>query len=81
MIFGWALLNETRPSKFFWSLLKFWTTCVLFLKFFANIKYGNSILKNNSGYVKLGLFSYDDLGSIVAYILPEICILCLLMVN
>ena len=103
MIFGWALLNETRPSKFFWQILKFWTTCVLFFKFFANIKFGdsnadklwndffsgkfvpdssNSLLNGKFwGYVKLGLFSYDKLSSIVIYILPEICILCLLMVN
>ena len=33
------------------------------------------------GYVNLGLFSYDSLSSIIFYILPEICILCLLMVN
>ena len=41
MIFGWALLDETRPSKKFWQILKFWTTIVLFCKFFANIKYGD----------------------------------------
>ena len=33
------------------------------------------------GYVKLGLFSYESLGDIVIYILPEVFILCLLMVN
>jgi len=33
------------------------------------------------GYVKLGLFSYDKLSDILVYILPEIFILCLLMVN
>lgn len=112
MIFGWALLEETRPSKRFWSILKFWTTIVLFCKFFANIKYGDhhvevfmqkpsSLIKmlafgkaakrykpiehflqgNIWGYVKLGLFSYEKLSDILIYILPEIFILCLLMVN
>jgi hypothetical protein len=32
-------------------------------------------------YVKLGLFSYDNITDITIYILPEIIILCLLMVN
>jgi hypothetical protein len=33
------------------------------------------------GYIKLGLFSYESLQDIIIYILPEVCILCLLMVN
>jgi hypothetical protein len=33
------------------------------------------------GYIKLGLFSYDTIPDITIYILPEIFILTLLMVN
>jgi hypothetical protein len=33
------------------------------------------------GYVKLGLFSFHSIVDITIYILPEIFILCLLMVN
>jgi hypothetical protein len=39
MIFGFALLEETRPTPRFWSFLKIWTTGVLFVKFFYNIKW------------------------------------------
>lgn len=119
MIFGWALLEETRPNKTFWQVLKFWTTVVLFFKFFCNIKWneekdvtvvtviGNSALVKSLltkvvdedflkqishsvsskssgdfwGYLKLGLFSYNSIADIVIYILPEIFILCLLMIN
>jgi len=33
------------------------------------------------GYLKLGLFSYTKIWDITIYILPEIIILCLLMIN
>jgi hypothetical protein len=41
----------------------------------------NFLSSETSGYIKLGLFSKDSIVSITFYILPEIIILCLLMVN
>ena len=131
MIFGFALLEETRPTPRFWSFLKIWTTGVLFIKFFYNIRwediYENAhhvalsahtgkattvagaiadkglgvavswlhdIIKNVNhkvvdksvllGYLKLGLYRYDkpgELTDLVLYILPEVAILCFLMIN
>ena len=120
MIFGWALLEETRPSHYFWIRLKWYTTFVLLTKFFVNIKWkipkfsshkeGSdlggipgafllpmSILTSSSnkivhvepslfdekifGYMKLGLYSYNNIADIVFYILPEVIIISLLMVN
>tara|TARA_B110000285_G_C14987787_1_gene544727 strand:- start:313 stop:894 length:582 start_codon:yes stop_codon:yes gene_type:complete len=118
MIFGWALLEESRPSPLFWKFLKIWTTVVLFIKFFYNIKWGtilehtenasnsfsNDIYFNHENigtfkhlfsffkakvhkhneimsYLKLGTYSYDNLSDLVWYVLPEVAILCLLMVN
>ena len=114
MIFGWALLEETRPTPRFWKYLKIWTTIVLFIKFFYNIKWepilssadnlstnsellhsAISMIKNLYtkvkvkadehnvllSYLKLGTYSYNKLTDLVWYIIPEVVILSLLMVN
>jgi len=116
MIFGFALLEETRPTPKFWSFLKIWTTGVLFVRFFYNIRWQEVIdnahhsakindheliehmlnfFKNGMktvthaihkksvmlGYLKLGLYKPTKLRDLVLYILPEVCILCFLMVN
>jgi hypothetical protein len=124
MIFGWALLEETRPTPNFWKFLKVWTTVVLIIKFFYNIKWENILndtentnvpgfgklnwllFKLNAGvakhvlssakslfgqkqdqnnvvlsYLKLGTYSYHSLADLVWYVLPEVSIMSLLMIN
>lgn len=39
-VFGYALLEETRPKQFFWTYVRRYTMLILFLKFFANLKLG-----------------------------------------
>ena len=111
-IFGWALLEETRPTPTFWKYLKYWTAIVMVIKFFYNIHW-NHIMDNAShtnsdfvnvnvkfwkglfdhasdkikklslsqGYLKLGLFKYTEINELVWYVIPEVVILCLLMIN
>jgi hypothetical protein len=36
-IFGFALIEETRPRKQFWKLIQVYTTVILLLKFIFNL--------------------------------------------
>ena len=36
-VFGYAMLEETRPRREFWNYVRNYTVFLLFLKFFANL--------------------------------------------
>jgi hypothetical protein len=37
MVFGYAMLEETRPRKEFWEIVRVYTICILFFKFVGNL--------------------------------------------
>ena len=66
LIFGYALLEETRPRQEFWNFIRTYTQFLLLLKFVINLSVFEDILKTDeylsfTGYAKLGIFDYDDL--------------------
>ena len=91
LVFGYALLEETRPRYKFWSIVRWYTVAVLFLKFIVTLKADGGVLVTNKhvttswekldGYIKLGLYDYTSLISIAFYMLPEILILACLIDN
>lgn len=85
-MFGYALLEETRPRKFYWEWIRTYTLLVLLIKFVMNLKIAEGRSKGSQvetlwGYVKPGIYVYSELGRIFVYMLPEILITALLMLN
>ena len=85
-IFGYALLEETRPRNFFWEVVRKYTTFLLFLKFTCNLSVLSVVLQSETfqywqGMLKLGIYDYDDFGSLVLYMLPEVLIIVFIMLN
>lgn len=37
MVFGYAMLEEVRPKKEFWTVVRFYTIFVVIFKFFFNM--------------------------------------------
>jgi len=86
LLFGYALLEETRPRKGFWEYLRYYTTTLLFIKFIFNLSVFEDVLESEAyeyytGIFKFGIFDYDDLDALVRYMLPEILILMFIMLN
>ena len=85
-IFGYALLEESRPKKGYWDWVRVYTSWILFLKFLFNLSAFGAVLQDESfqfyaGLLKIGLKNLDDLALLFRYMLPEILILILIMLN
>jgi hypothetical protein len=85
-IFGYALLEETRPRHGYWKIVRIYTTCLLFIKFFLNLSAFGAILKSETfryyqGFMKIGIYDYDDMYDLIFYMIPEILIIVFIMIN
>ena len=85
-IFGYALLEETRPKRWYWDWIRNYTSCIVCLKFLFNLSAFGAVLQDESfqfyaGLLKIGLKNLDDLAMLLWYMLPEILILILIMLN
>ena len=83
-LFGYALLEESRPSKTYWKFIQMYTVLIILLKFALTLDiFGSYINKNKVllGYIKLGFHKYSDILDRFLYFSPEILILTLLMLN
>ena len=86
MIFGYALLEETRPDRRFWDFCRVYTIILLSAKFTMNLSVWGPFLQNQQlrrifGWLKPGFYNHRTVGRICIYMLPEILISCLLMLN
>lgn len=86
MVFGYAMLEEIRPKKEFWTVVRFYTIFVVMFKFFFNMSCFDEALGSEgfeywSSFVKIGLYDYDEMWKLVKYMMPEILILCFIMLN
>ena len=90
-VFGYALLEETRPKEFFWRFIRKYTIIIIFIKLLVNINLKSLVVKKNkdetysfsefAGWLKLGLYSYDKIKEVTLYFMPEILILMCLTMN
>lgn len=85
-VFGWALLEERRPGKKFWIFIRYYTTAILGFKFILNLDFFSDILTSPgfvsvTSYIKLGIYDFDEISTLIMYMLPEIMILCFLMLH
>lgn len=85
-VFGWAMLEERRPGKKFWRFIRIYTEMVLLFKFIFNLDVFSGVL-NSPNFIeinqtfKFGIYDFRDLSELVLYELPEILILCFLMLH
>ena len=69
-MFGYALLEETRPRKEYWNFIFNYTIVLLSAKIVINLSCLDGMLdsyyfqKFNS-YAKIGIYNYDNLGSTI----------------
>lgn len=85
-VFGYALIEETRPRKEFWHFIRSYTSCLLFFKFIVNLSILGPVMETElfiflQGYLKIGIFDFDDLGPLLMYMTPEILILVFIMLH
>jgi len=86
-IFGYALIEETRPRDSFWNWVRIYTTIILTIKFIFNLQIFDSISASDgyrywSGMLRIGLRKENEsIHSIIAYLLPEILIVTFIMLN
>ena len=85
-VFGYAMIEETRPRKEFWRFIRSYTTGLLFFKFIVNLSILAPVMETDlfiflQGYMKIGIFDYEDIRSLFVYMLPEILILVFSMLN
>ena len=78
-VFGYALLEETRPGKKFWRRILTYSLVVLFLKYVVNIKMINEVMSATSlpfanGFIKFGLHHLEQTKDLVWHMLPEMMI-------
>ena len=86
LVFGYALIEETRPKKQFWRFLRLYTTFVLLFKFIFNLRIFDEYLetpefKHFTAYVKVGLYDYHGIWKLILYMMPEIMIISFIMLN
>lgn len=86
-IFGYALLEETRPRQPYWNFIRNYTIMMLSIKFFINLKMLDFITNSNlfqdlNGIFMLGIRKQgESITQILFYLLPEIMIISFIMLN
>ena len=85
-VLGYSLLEENRPRKEFWDFVRLYTTFILCLKFIWNLEIFNSYAHTETfnyfeGLTKLGLIDYQNIFQLTLYMLPEVLIISLVMLN
>jgi len=85
-VFGYAMLEETRPRKEFWDYVRIYTTFILFFKLTLNLAIFEPLLRSDwfefwAALLKIGIFDYDNIWHITFYMMPEILIISFIMLN
>jgi hypothetical protein len=66
--------------------VRHYTTFVLFFKFVLNLSVFDPILKSRaflrySAWIKIGIYDWPDMSSIFIYMMPEVLIICFIMLH
>ena len=85
-MFGYALLEETRPKIGYWDFIFQYTIVLLSIKFVINLSVLGKILNNPTfllvnAYMKIGIYDHSNSWATIVYMLPEIIILALCILN
>ena len=90
MVFGFGLVEEVRPKKEFWRIIRLYTTFVLIIKMVFNLSYfsvqfqffqTDAYKRDIQGYFKIGLQKKDTIFGALIYMAPEMLIIAYIMLN
>jgi len=78
-VFGYALLEETRPGKDFWRFMLTYSLSVLLLEYIVNLNIVHTTLEDTTlpfvdGFLKFGLHHLEQTKDLVWHMLPEMLI-------
>lgn len=78
-VFGFALLEESRPGKSFWRFMLSYSLFILILKFIINLNIVNESIEGTTlpfidDFVKFGLHHLEQTDELVWHMLPEMLI-------
>ena len=83
-VFGYALMEETRPSKHYWYFIMFYTQFLLIAEFIFSLKFWHNIFTvqyhnikqfSNEYYLGLGFVQGNEVLSLMWHFFPKILIL------
>lgn len=85
-VFGYALIEESRPDMRYWQNIRTYTILVMMFKLFLNLSVFDDILRSEgfnyvSAYLKIGIYEYSNPIDLITYMMPEILIICFIMLN
>jgi hypothetical protein len=84
-VFGYALIEETRPGKKFWTIMIVYTMMILITKFVLQLPFWKETkvdaIFSYSNWLNLGLKVIEDPIDQMYYMLPEIFIIATIMFN
>lgn len=85
-IFGYAMLEETRPRKEFWNFVLQYTRVLLVVKFLWNLSVvekisGSDWMRATEGSMRIGLHDLKSTLELTLYLLPELLIVATLQLN
>ena len=84
-VFGYALLEETRPSRQFWRIMLYYSISVICAKCIMNLSYMDDFLPESYAYYEsffnLGLHNVANSYEMFTHMLPEILILTSILFN
>jgi len=90
MTFGFALVEEVRPKKEFWRVVRLYTTFVLIIKMVFNLSYFSvqfhffdtlAYKRDIQGFFKIGLQKKESILAGLMYMAPEMLIISYIMLN
>jgi len=85
-VFGYALMEETRPRKEYWNTIRTYTSILLFFKFLVNLsffqEYVNTVeFQYYESMFKIGVIKYSSISNLILYMMPELLIISFIMLN
>lgn len=85
-IFGYALIEESRPNWLYWDFIRWYTTSILLLKLVANLSWLDEFMETKTfrqfqGYTQFGLENQTGKMNIFLYMLPEMLIISFILLN
>ena len=73
-VFGYVLLEETRPARWFWDAIILYSLAFIFVRFAAQFNFGaDGVLEVMRDYY-IGIEPMKDGVQMIQYILVEVCI-------
>lgn len=83
LVFGYALLEETRPGRSFWRMMLIFSLCVLLSKYLVNLEFVHINLSDSivglDVYMKFGLHHIEHTSDLIWHMMPEMMIVTMIL--